>query len=81
LGMKDGRLILGFNSDFSKAKMEKSEHIDITLAVLKEVFGVDVPIRCIVAAGKRGSTPPNVESDGMVATALRDLDGEIVDVQ
>jgi DNA polymerase III subunit gamma/tau len=81
MGLKNGELILGFNSDFSKAKMEKAEHIEITHQVLEQIFGVKVPIRCVVAAGKRGAPPPNVESDGMVATALRDLDGEIVDIQ
>jgi DNA polymerase III subunit gamma/tau len=81
LGLKNGALVLGFNSDFSKAKMEKAEHLDITSQVLNEVFGMEVPIRCIVAAGKKGSPPPNIDSDGMVATALRDLDGEIVDIQ
>jgi DNA polymerase III subunit gamma/tau len=81
LGIKDGQLVLGFNSDFSKAKMEKSDHTEITIEVLKQVFGVDVPIRLMVSAGKRGSSPPNIESDGIVATALRDLDGEIVDIQ
>ncbi len=28
-----------------------------------------------------GNLPPDVDSDGMVATALRDLGGEIVDIQ
>jgi DNA polymerase III subunit gamma/tau len=81
MGLKNGQLILGFNSDFSKAKMEKAEHIDIATEVLNQVFGVEIPIRCVVAAGKRGAPPPNIEADGMVATALRDLDGEIVDIQ
>jgi hypothetical protein len=44
------------------------------------VFGAQVPLRCVVASGKKGA-PAEVDSDGIVATALRDLGGEIVDVQ
>jgi hypothetical protein len=47
--------------------------------VLQEVFERPIPIRCIVSSGKVGA-PPDVDSDGIVATALRDLGGEIVDV-
>ncbi|RPI28272.1 MAG: DNA polymerase III subunit gamma/tau [Chloroflexota bacterium] len=81
LGFKNGVLFLGFNSDFSKSKMEKAEHLEIAEQVLAQVLGVQVPVRCIVAAGQRGAPPPDVDNDGMVATALRDLGGEIVDIQ
>ena len=80
-GMKDGVLFLGFNGEFSKTKMDKGEHIDLTRQVIQQLLGVDIPIRCFVAAGKGGSLPPDVESDGMVAAAMRDLGGELVDVQ
>jgi DNA polymerase III subunit gamma/tau len=81
LGVKEGVLYLGFNSDFSKAKMEKAENIQITERALQQVFGFEVPVVCRVASGKQGTTPPNIENDGMVATAVRDLGGEIVDIQ
>lgn len=80
-GMKDGVLFLGFNGDFAKTKMDKGEHIDLTRQVIQQFLGVDIPLRCFVAAGKGGSLPPDVESDGMVAAAMRDLGGELVDVQ
>lgn len=80
LGVKDGVLYFGF-SEVLKAKMEKSEHLDVVTQVLKQVFGFDVPIRVVVSTGRQGTPPPDVDSDGMVATALRDLGGEIVDVQ
>jgi len=79
LGFKDGCLVLGA-SDFVKAKLEKPEHIELAEGALAEVFGAQVPLRCVVASGKKGA-PPDVDSDGIVATALRDLGGEIVDVQ
>jgi len=80
-GMKDGVLFLGFNGEFAKTKMDKGEHIDVTRQVIQQLLGVDIPLRCFVAAGKGGSLPPDVESDGMVAAAMRDLGGELVDVQ
>jgi DNA polymerase III subunit gamma/tau len=81
LGIKDGILVLGFNSDFSKTKMEKKEHTEVTQRVLAEVYEMVIPIRCIVAASRRGTPPPDIESNGMVATAVRDLGGEIIDIQ
>jgi DNA polymerase III subunit gamma/tau len=81
LGVKNGILFLGFNSDFSRSKMEKKEHLELAQQVLEQVYEMEIPIRCIVAAGRKGSPPPDIDSDGMVAAALRDLGGEIVDVQ
>jgi len=80
-GVKDGVLFLGFNGDFSKTKMEKGENISITSQVIKEILGVDVPLRCFIASGGKVTLPADVESDGMVATALRELGGEVVDIQ
>jgi len=42
---------------------------------------MEVPLRCFVVSSRRGGMPPDVDSDGMVAAALRDLGGEIVDIQ
>jgi DNA polymerase-3 subunit gamma/tau len=80
VGVKDGVLYFGFSTEVLKSKMEKNENIDIFRQALQEAFGFDVLVRCIVSQG-RGSLPPDVDSDGMVAAALRDLGGEIVDIQ
>ena len=80
LGVKDGALYLGY-SEVLKFKMEKTENIEIVCQVLKQVLGMDVPVRCVVMKGRGPSLPPDVDSDGMVAAALRDLGGEIVDIQ
>jgi hypothetical protein len=48
--------------------------------VLQQVMGVEIVIRCVTAAGQRSAPPPDVDHDGMVASALRDLGGEIVDI-
>jgi DNA polymerase-3 subunit gamma/tau len=81
LGVKDGVLVLGFKSDLLKAKMEQNDHIENTRQAIAQVLGEAMPIRCITAASGRGSIPPGVDQDGMVATALRDLGGEIVDIK
>lgn len=80
-GFKDNTLYLGFTGDFAKTKMERDENISLTKKVLAQVFEQEVPLKCFVASGQRKSLPPEVDSDGMVAAALRDLGGEIVDIQ
>jgi len=73
-------LTLGFASDVLKSQMEKPVNIEIFQGVLQQALGVEIVIRCITAAGQRSVPPPDVDHDGMVASALRDLGGEIVDI-
>ena len=79
LGVKGGTLILGFNGDLLKSKMEQGENIEVLKQAMQQVLGQTMQVHCVVSAGK--SLPPDVDNDGMVATALRDLGGEIVDIQ
>ena len=79
LGIKGGSLILGFNGEFAKSKMEQGEHIEILQQAMEQAIGEKMTVRCVMSAGK--SLPADVDNDGMVATALRDLGGEIVDIQ
>ncbi len=81
LGVKDGVLYFGISSEVLKSKIEKSENLELIEGVLSQVLGKNVPVRCLVASGKNNTLPPDIDSDGMVASALRDLGGEIVDVQ
>ncbi len=81
LGIKDGVLYLGFNSDFTKSKMDKPEHIELAQQIMSQVLGRQVLIRCLVFTGDQNVLPPDVDSEGMVATAVRDLGGKIMDVQ
>ena len=80
LGVKNGAVYFGF-SEVLKTRMEKSENMEIALQVFQEVLKAEVPIRCVVSTGQAGKLPPDVDGDGMVAAALRDLGGEIVDIQ
>jgi DNA polymerase III subunit gamma/tau len=84
LGIKDGVLILGLNSEFSKSKMETGDHLEATRSALARVLGVEMAVRCVVSTGKLNDkmlADLDIDNDGMVGTALRDLGGEVVDVQ
>lgn len=72
-------LYLGFATDVLKSMMEKSDNTTAVERALKEVFGEEIRIRCVIATGA-GRVPPEVEGDSMVAAAIR-LGGEIVDSQ
>jgi DNA polymerase-3 subunit gamma/tau len=79
LGLKGGTLILGFNGEFAKSKMEQGDNLEILKQAMQQVMGESMPVRCVLSAAK--SIPADLDNDGMVATALRDLGGEIVDIQ
>ena len=79
LEVKDGLLVLGFQSELLRSKADTPEQMKITRAALVEALGVEVAVRCVVSKAKQ-SAPPNVKADGMVAAALK-AGGEIVDTQ
>jgi DNA polymerase III subunit gamma/tau len=72
-------LILGLASDVLVSKIDKPDQIELIQKLIKDEFGVDVNVRCMVTTAK-GKIPPNVSQDGMVATAIHH-GGEIVDMQ
>jgi DNA polymerase-3 subunit gamma/tau len=87
LGVESGVLVLGFRSDLLREKMEKGHNADIVRRALIEVLGVPLALRCVLVGswtptdeGSDRAAPP-VEDGGMVATALRELGGHIVDVE
>jgi DNA polymerase-3 subunit gamma/tau len=79
VGLKANKLILGFSSSILKDMMEKEGNITLTLDILEEVLGRPVLIECIVSTYEGSSIPGdlNIEQDGMVSTATRDLGGRI----
>lgn len=78
--MRRDQVLLGFASDIVKDKMEKPENIELAQNILSEVFQRQITIRCYVDTHKRGAIPDGVDNDGMVAAALRELGGELVDI-
>ena len=71
-------LILGLASDVLISKIDKPDQIEVIRKLIKDEFGVEMAIRCVVTSAK-GKIPPNVPQDGMVATAIQH-GGEIVDM-
>ena len=77
-------LVLGFATDLIKSKMEKPEHLNHAREAFREVLGTDLGLTCVVSSSVQGGRLENLgglEDDGMVAVAVRDLGGEIVDIQ
>jgi DNA polymerase III subunit gamma/tau len=79
--MRGNTLVLGFASDVLKNQMTKKDNLSIVEQVLSQVLEKEVHIQCIISTAQRTAIPDEVDSEGMVASALRDLGGEIVDVQ
>jgi DNA polymerase-3 subunit gamma/tau len=79
IDMQGKTLILGLASDVLVSKIDKPDQIEVIRKLIKDEFGVDVSVRCVVTTVK-GKIPPNVQQDGMVATAIQH-GGEIVDMQ
>jgi DNA polymerase III gamma/tau subunit len=79
IDMQGKTLILGLASDVLVSKIDKPDQIEVIRKLIKDYFGEDVNIRCVVTNAK-GKIPPNVSQDGMVAAAIQH-GGEIVDMQ
>jgi DNA polymerase-3 subunit gamma/tau len=71
-------LILGLASDVLVSKIDKPDQIEAIQKLIRDKFGVDVNVRCVVTTAK-GKIPPNVPQDGMVAAAIQH-GGQIVDM-
>ncbi len=78
IDVQDNTLILGLASDVLVSKIDKPDQIEAIQKLIKDEFGVDVNVRCVITNAK-GKIPPNVPQDGMVATAIQH-GGEIVDM-
>jgi DNA polymerase-3 subunit gamma/tau len=77
ISLKGDILVLGFQSEVVKSKMETAENIELLRQALQAVLGVSFGVRCFVG-GSKSSQPADldVDGDGMVSTAL-DLGGKI----
>lgn len=77
--VRENVLTIGFASELLKSKMETQENLEVTRKAIKEVTGVDMEIRCVVATNKAGGDPANldIDNDGIVGAALN-LGGKLV---
>ena len=78
IDMQGNTLVLGLASDVLVSKIDKPDQIEAIKKLIKDEFGVDVNVRCVVTTVK-GKIPPDVPQDGMVAAAIQH-GGEIVDM-
>jgi DNA polymerase-3 subunit gamma/tau len=86
LGLERGALVIGFSSDLLREKMEKEHNVRVAIAALEQVFGDSFNLRCVLTeawhSGEEQSQPlPPLADEGMVATALRELGAQVVDVE
>jgi DNA polymerase-3 subunit gamma/tau len=79
LEVRGSELYLGFQSETVRALMDMQEKIEVAQAAIKEVLEVELSVKCVVTHAK-GQVPPDVNPNGMVATAIQN-GGEIVDVE
>ena len=78
--LKGSLLTLGFNGDFYVTTMENPASVELIKSVLKQAMSMDIDVQAVLVSGKANTPPSDVESDGLVASALH-LGGEIVDIQ
>ncbi len=77
--IKDGVLILGYQNDLLKKKMETEENLAMLRQAIQAVTGMSIQVRCLVIGNKSSieNEDLEVEGDGIVRTAL-DLGGKLV---
>ncbi|MEK6588627.1 MAG: hypothetical protein AABY97_07280, partial [Chloroflexota bacterium] len=84
MGVSQGGLVLGFQSDLLREKMQKGHNLDLISEALAEVLGTPFGIHCVLIEeweARSSAMPPPIQEDGMVAMALRDLGAQVVDYE
>jgi len=84
MGVSAAGLVLGFQSDLLREKMEKGHNAQLIMEALEEVLGGPLEVRCVLIEEWKADSstpPPPVQEGGMVAMALRDLGGQVVDFE
>ncbi len=79
--LKGTTLTLGLNGDALKSRLEDPANLELLQRVLKQVMGKEIYVQVVLTGATKSTPPAEVDNDGMVASALRDLGGEIVDIQ
>ncbi len=82
LGVNENSIVLSFNSDLVKNMMLGDKHIENLVEAVRLVIGKTMKIRCVYGKQAANNLLNNVDidSDGMVGTAMRDLGGELTDI-
>jgi DNA polymerase-3 subunit gamma/tau len=80
-GLKGNTLTLGLSGEVLKTRLEDPANLELLQKVLKQVMGKEIYVQVVLTSTTKNTPPAEVDNDGMVASALRDLGGEIVDIQ
>jgi hypothetical protein len=78
--MKNGVIIIGFQSPVLKERMEKGDHQEIIQRAFSHVLGAEARVKAVVINAKSNliDHEEEFEPDSLVSAAL-DLGGKIVD--
>jgi len=84
LGLREGRVMIGFPTEILREKMEKGHSLTHARRAIEQVLGLPLEVRCVLLGndlgGEEAASPQPIEDDGMVATAVRELGGHVVAV-
>lgn len=78
--LRGNTLVITFASEVVKSKVDRPDVIEMLQTALQETFDRELNIQFMVDTARRDNVPPGVDQDGIVATAMRDLGGELVDI-
>ena len=85
LGIRDGRVVIGFPTEILREKMEKGHSLTHARQAMEQVLGASVEVRCVLLSHWSGDEAPAaaepMAEEGMVATAVRELGGHVVAVR
>lgn len=81
LGLRQNVLFLGCNGQFVKQRLDQPENAAMVRQAILQATRLQVTLRTTVMGEKRSEIPADVDAGGMVAAALRELGGEIIDMQ
>jgi DNA polymerase-3 subunit gamma/tau len=85
LGVRDGKVVIGFPTEILREKMEKGHSLTHARQAMEQVLGARAEVRCVLLShwsGEDGATSSEaMADDGMVATAVRELGGQVVAVR
>jgi DNA polymerase-3 subunit gamma/tau len=85
LGVREGRVVIGFPTEILREKMEKGHSLTHARQAIEQVLGARVEVRCVLLSrwsGEESAAPVEpMADDGMVATAVRELGGHVVAVR
>lgn len=78
--LRGNTLTVSFASDVIRSKVDRPEVTLLLKKALQNVLGREIEVVFRVDTARRDSVPPGVDENGVVATAMRDLGGELVDI-